>query len=139
MTPAPISIPLDKPILLFDGVCNLCNHSVQWTIRRDTKGLFLFTSLQSAAAAQLLERFDYDNNLDSVLLIQDEKLYAHSDVPLEVLWHLGGAWRIFYIFKIVPRPIRDFVYKWIAKNRYRWFGKKNACMIPTPDIQKRFI
>lgn len=127
-------------ILLFDGVCNLCNGFVQFVIKRDRKGYFKFASLQSDVGKELLEKHDLPvEEISTVVLIEGGKPYTHSDVGLRVARELGGAWPLFYVFIIVPRFIRDAVYKWIARNRYRWFGKKEACWLPTPDLKARFL
>ena len=133
-------IPLDKPILLFDGVCNLCNGAVQTVIRWDKSSHFRLASLQSATGQTLLKKFNLPTNeLNTVVLIDKNTVYLRSDAPLEVMRQLGGGWQFFYVFKIIPRFIRDAVYNWIAKNRYRWFGKEEACMIPTPEVRQRFL
>jgi predicted DCC family thiol-disulfide oxidoreductase YuxK len=129
-----------SPILLFDGVCNLCNASVQFVIRHDKKRQFRFASLQSEQAQNLLIRFDLPPKaLDSVVLIDDGKAFTRSSAALEIARKLGGIWAVAYIFIVVPRPVRDAVYDWVARNRYRWFGKKEACMVPTPELKNRFI
>ena len=129
-----------NPVLLFDGVCNLCNSSVQTVIKADKKGFFMFASLQSDAARDLLRQSNLsESHLDSVVLYYNERFYTHSDAVLEAARLLGGGWSLLYIFRIVPRFIRDAVYNWIARNRYRWFGKKDQCMIPTPDLKSRFL
>ncbi|GAB5551591.1 MAG: DUF393 domain-containing protein [Saprospiraceae bacterium] len=128
------------PVLLFDGVCNLCDASVQRVIKADQKGLFRFASLQSEAAQDILSGADLsDHQLKSVVLFHQGKLYTHSDAILETARLLGGTWTLAYIFKIIPRFIRDGIYNWIARNRYRWFGKKDQCMIPTPELKSRFL
>ncbi|MEQ8706464.1 MAG: thiol-disulfide oxidoreductase DCC family protein [Phaeodactylibacter sp.] len=128
------------PILLFDGVCNLCNSSVQFIIERDPEARFRFASLQSEEGQGLLHTFGARlPDLSSVVLVQDGKLYARSEAALRVARQLKGGWALLYAFIVVPRPIRDAIYNWIARNRYRWFGKKEACMIPSPDIQSRFL
>lgn len=134
------TIPLDKPILLFDGVCNLCNSSVQTMVQMDKQGHFRLASLQSKTGQTLLKQHNLPTNeLSTVVLIDKNKAYLRSDVPLEVMRQLGRGWQFFYIFKIVPRFIRDAVYNWIASNRYRWFGKEETCMIPTPAVRQRFL
>jgi predicted DCC family thiol-disulfide oxidoreductase YuxK len=130
----------EHPVLLFDGVCNLCNSSVQFIIERDPNARFRFASLQSEEGQALLSRFENcPADLSSVVLVQDEQLYARSEAALRVARQLGGGWSLLYAFIVVPRPIRDAVYDWIARNRYRWFGKKDACMIPSPDLKSRFL
>lgn len=133
-------IPLDKPILLFDGVCNLCNGAVQTVINMDKNGQFRLASLQSETGQILLKKFNLPTEeLSTVVLVDKEKAYLRSDVPLEVMRQLGSGWQLFYIFKIIPRFLRDGIYNWVARNRYRWFGKKEACMIPTPEVKQRFL
>ncbi|KGE87210.1 MAG: thiol-disulfide oxidoreductase DCC family protein [Phaeodactylibacter xiamenensis] len=130
----------EHPVLLFDGVCNLCNGSVQFIIERDPDARFRFASLQSEEGQAVLSRFENrPSDLSSVVLIQDDQLYARSEAALRVARQLGGGWSLLYAFIVVPRPIRNAVYDWIARNRYRWFGKKDACMIPSPDLQSRFL
>lgn len=129
-----------RPILLFDGVCNLCNASVQFVIRNDKKQQFQFASLQSEAAQKLLTQFNLPPKaLDSVVLIAGEKVFLRSAAALEIARKLGGIWALAYVFIVVPRPIRDAVYDWVARNRYRWFGKQQACMVPTPELKSRFL
>jgi len=130
----------NKLIILFDGVCNLCNSSVQFIIKRDKKKRFLFTSLQSDASRDILLQFQLKNSeLDSILLIENGKIYQKSDAILKIVRHLDGLWKMSYGFIIIPKFIRDFVYIIIAKNRYRWFGKREVCMIPTKELQMRFL
>jgi len=129
-----------RKIILFDGVCNLCNHSVQFIIKNDHHALFSFASLQSEGAAHLLSEFNLSSNqLDSVIYLEGKKLYTESTAALKIAKHLKSPWKFAYVFIIVPTPLRNFFYKIIAKNRYKWFGKQNECMIPTPDMKKRFI
>lgn len=128
------------PVLLFDGVCNLCNASVQWVLLRDTRAQFYFAALQSEAGQQLLEKHGLANeSFDTVVLVTENQIYLRSDAPLEVLWRLGGFWRLGYFFKIVPRPVRDAVYNFVARNRYRWFGQRESCMLPRPEWKSRFL
>jgi len=128
------------PVLLFDGVCNLCNVSVQWVLKHDPKGIFHFASLQSDAGQAMLKRFHLDTeNLQTVVLLDGERVYLRSDAPLEVMRRLGGLWWILYGLKIVPRFIRDAVYNWVARNRYRWFGQREECLLPRPEWKARFL
>lgn len=128
------------PILLFDGVCNLCNGAVQFLIQRDPKGIFRFASLQSDAAQGLLSQFPQaPTDISTIILVEDGRMYTKSDAALRAARYLSGAWPALYGFIIVPRPIRNAVYDWIARNRYRWFGKKDQCMIPTPGLKERFL
>lgn len=140
MSDKPKQIPRDKPILLFDGVCNLCNGLVQFIIKRDPHAHFRFTALQSEAGQSLLLEAGLDPSaLNTVVMFDSGQFYTHSNVPLQIAWHLGGFWRVFYIFKVIPKWIRDRLYDWIAQNRYKWFGKKDSCMIPTPALKQRFL
>ncbi|MCW5924659.1 MAG: thiol-disulfide oxidoreductase DCC family protein [Saprospiraceae bacterium] len=128
------------PILLFDGVCNLCNASVQWVLLRDHKAVFKFAALQSETGQALLRRFGLsDKNFDTVVLVDGERIFTRSDAPLEIVRRLGGVWALLFAFKIVPRPIRNAVYDWVARNRYRWFGRREECMLPRPEWKDRFV
>jgi len=130
----------DKSIIFFDGVCNLCEGFVQWVIRRDPDGYFHFSSLQSDFAKSFFENATEDpGDLNSVLLFHEGKFYKNSDVSFKVVRQIGIPWAFLYPFRLVPRIIRDNIYRWVAKNRYKWFGKKEACMIPTPELQSRFL
>ncbi len=130
----------DKPVVLFDGVCNLCNGSVLFIIKRDPQSKLKFASLQSEFGAEQMKRFNLPPSaLNSVLLIKGGNLFQKSNAALEIARMLDGMWPGMYAFKIVPLFIRDFIYDWIAKNRYRWFGKKEECMIPTPEMKARFV
>ena len=134
------SVPTDKSILLFDGVCNLCNGFVQFVIKRDPQAIFRFAALQSEAGQTLLQKANMPTKeLSTVVLYENGKFYTHSDVPLRVVRKFGGAWPLLYGFVIIPKFIRDGIYNWIARNRYRWFGKRESCMIPTPDLKARFL
>lgn len=134
------NIPKDKPILLFDGVCNLCNGFVQFIIKNDPNAKFRFAALQSEVGQQLLQEAKMSmNDLNTVVFYDEEKFYTHSDVGLRVARHLGGWWTSFLIFKIIPKSLRDGIYNWIAKNRYRWFGKRESCIIPTAELKARFL
>ena len=129
-----------RPIILFDGVCNLCNGAVQFVIRHDKEEKFLFAALQSSFGQQLLQRHQLPvKQFDSVILLQDEKVYTKSTAALKVARQLNGASKSLYIFIIVPKFIRDAVYAFIASHRYKWFGKTNECMIPTPQLKSRFL
>jgi predicted DCC family thiol-disulfide oxidoreductase YuxK len=128
-------------IILFDGVCNFCNASVQFIIRRDPRQRFRFGALQSEPGQALLKQHGITPTADlqSVVLIENGRLYTHSTAALRIARQLSGAWPLLYGFIIVPRPIRDWVYAFVARNRYRWFGKKEACSIPTPEQRALFI
>jgi predicted DCC family thiol-disulfide oxidoreductase YuxK len=127
-------------IILFDGVCNLCNGLVQFIIERDKKQLFKFSSLQSEFGQSILEKNGFPKTeLDSFLFLSEGKLHQKSSAGLHVAKKLGGFWTLFYVFIIIPKPIRDWIYSFIAKNRYKWFGKQESCWLPSPELKSRFI
>lgn len=126
--------------MLFDGVCNLCSGSVQFILKRDKKNQFLFGSLQGNYGQEMLRKYQLPaNEFNSFMLIEGEKLYTKSSGALRMLKHLGGAWALLYVLIIVPKFIRDAVYNLVARNRYRWFGKKNECWLPRPEWKARFL
>lgn len=128
------------PVILFDGVCNLCNASVNFVIDRDPDAVFRFGALQSVEGKKLLRDAGVNDTwLDSIVLIDHGHLYTASDAALRIASRMPFPWPAMRIFRIVPRKIRDAVYNWIARNRYRWFGKQDACRIPTPELKARFI
>lgn len=126
-------------IILFDGVCNLCNNSVKSIIQRDSAGYFQFASLQSDVGQKLLQHYGLNDYINSFVLIENERYYLKSSAALRICKNLDGAWKLLSFLRIIPRPIRDFIYDRIAHNRYKWFGKQDSCMIPTPEIRKRFL
>jgi len=127
-------------IILFDGVCNLCNSAVQFIVKRDNKEQFLFGSLQSDAGQELLLHFELKNSdFNSIIYIEHGKVYQKSTAILNIYRHLSGGWKLMYGFIIIPRFIRDAVYMWISNHRYNWFGRKDQCMIPSKNLQRRFI
>ena len=127
-------------IILFDGLCNLCNGSVQFIINRDAKKQFRFASLQSSFGNHQLHKFGLaTNQLYSIILIKEGRYLQKSNAALEIARNLDGLWPAIYLFKIVPLFLRDWAYDCIAKNRYSWFGKKDSCMIPTPELKSRFL
>jgi predicted DCC family thiol-disulfide oxidoreductase YuxK len=133
-------MPRDKPVILFDGVCNLCNRSVQFIIKRDTKKKFLFASLQGKTGGEILKKFDLPvNDFNSFILAEGDRIYTRSTAALRIARQLSGGWKLLYGFMIIPAFIRNAVYNWIARNRYKWFGKKDECMIPTPELKERFL
>jgi len=128
------------PIIFFDGICNLCNGAVQFTIKRDHKNIFRFASLQSEYATEKIAPFNIaPENLDSFILLENGKVYQRSTAALRVAKKLNGLWPLLYGFIIVPRFIRDAVYNYIAKNRYKWFGKQESCWVPTPELKEKFL
>jgi len=127
-------------IILFDGFCNLCNSSVNFILKHDKKKKFIFTSLQSDATKEILLQFTIKKiNLDSIILIENGKVYEKSTAALKILKHLYDGSQLLYAFIVLPKFIRDWVYTIIAQNRYKWFGKKEQCMIPTEEIKSRFL
>jgi predicted DCC family thiol-disulfide oxidoreductase YuxK len=127
-------------IILFDGVCNLCNKSVQRVLKNDTKNLFKFAALQSNVGQELLKKFNLPTeSFGSFVLLQNDKVYLKSTAALTVAKQLSGPIKLLYAFIIVPLFIRDFVYNIIAKNRYKWFGRQATCMVPTAEIKAKFL
>jgi predicted DCC family thiol-disulfide oxidoreductase YuxK len=128
------------PVLLFDGVCNLCNGSVRWVIAHDPAARVRFASLQSDAGRALLAQHGLAlDAMDSVVLVDGDRHWLRSDAALEVLRRLGGAWALAALLRFVPRVLRDAVYDLVARNRYGWWGKREECWVPTPELQARFL
>lgn len=131
---------MNHPIILFDGVCNLCNSFVQFTIRHDKKNRFKFSSLQSDSAKKLLEPFHFpDQELKTIVLVEDGKLFLRSRAVLRIASQLDGAWKLSAVLYIFPSFFSDAVYNLVSKYRYKLFGKKNTCMVPTPELKTRFL
>ncbi|WP_409254000.1 thiol-disulfide oxidoreductase DCC family protein [Bacillus sp. SCS-153A] len=126
-------------VILFDGVCNLCNGVVQFIIKRDSNAYFQFASQQSTKGIALMEKHHIDSHTDSFYLIDQDRVFMKSTAALEVSRNLDGVWKVFYLGIIIPKFIRDYIYDYIAKNRYKWFGKSDACMLPGPETKNRFI
>jgi predicted DCC family thiol-disulfide oxidoreductase YuxK len=126
-------------VVLFDGVCNLCNSSINWIIDHDKKNLFRFAALQSDFGAGMVQKHQVKGAMDSVVLLENDKIFFRSSAALRILKHIGGIYSLAYGLIIIPRVIRDFVYDLIARNRYRWFGKQDSCRIPTPELKAKFI
>ncbi|MGG2112227.1 thiol-disulfide oxidoreductase DCC family protein [Lysinibacillus pakistanensis] len=126
-------------IILFDGVCNFCDSSVQFVIKHDQAAYFQFASVQSDIGQALLAKYNVSENVDSVILIEHGKAYAESTAALRISRKLDGFWPICYLFTLVPPFLRNSVYRVVAKNRYRLFGQKKMCLLPTPSQQKRFL
>jgi len=130
----------DHKIILFDGVCNLCNGAVTYIIKRDKKNLFKFAALQSEIGRELTSKFNIDTSkVDSIILIDGEKHYEKSSAALRIAKYLSGAYPLLFGFMVVPKFIRNAVYDYIARNRYKWFGKKESCMIPTAKLKDKFL
>ncbi|MCB4808349.1 DUF393 domain-containing protein [Tamlana sp. 62-3] len=136
-----IPIPDNKKLILFDGVCNLCDSSVQYIIKHDKRDVFLFAPLQSDIGKQIINLFEIDTNkTDSILLYTPNKgIEYKSTAALKIASNLGFPQNVMSIFLIIPTFIRNAVYDFIAKNRYKWYGKKEACMIPTPELKEKFL
>lgn len=132
---------LNKKIVLFDGVCNLCNRSIQFIIKRDNKDEFRFATLQGKLGQRLVQERNIDiKKVDSILLIEPGlAYYTKSSAALKIGISFGGAWKILNVLNLIPSKLRDIVYDWVARNRYSWYGKKNACMIPTPEVKDKFL
>jgi predicted DCC family thiol-disulfide oxidoreductase YuxK len=126
--------------VLFDGVCNLCNGSVLFVIDRDPSAHFHFAALQSDAGRALLRQHGYAGaDLSSIVLVDGGRLYTRSTAALRIARRLAWPWRLLYALIVVPRPLRDAVYDLVARNRYRWFGREEACRVPTPELRGRFL
>lgn len=129
-----------KAVVLFDGVCNLCNRSVQFIIKRDHSSQFYFAALQSEyGRKQKRELGIPDSSMQSIILVRGNQYFQRSSAVLEIASMLGGVWSVLYVLKIIPRFLRDWIYNGIANNRYRWFGRQDQCMIPTPELKARFL
>lgn len=130
-----------KQLILFDGVCNLCNSAIQYVIKHDKNDVFRFAPLQSKLGQQLIERFDLNTNeMDSIILFSEEKgLKVKSSAALHISKHLGFPRNLMSVFLVVPAVIRNWVYDFVARNRYKWYGKKEECMIPTPELKAKFM
>jgi predicted DCC family thiol-disulfide oxidoreductase YuxK len=130
---------IDKPVLLFDGVCNFCNRMVNFAIRNDKKGKIRFAPLQSEVGKILRKEFNIPETVDTVILIDKGKAFTYARAAIRVSKYLDWPAKMLYAFIIVPRFISQPFYKWIARNRYRWFGKRESCMIPNADVKSRFL
>jgi len=142
----------NEPVVLFDGVCNLCNAAVQFMIDRDSKNVLRFAAIQSEVAAKLLDESmgperaklirdgaTGDGDPDTIVLVDGGVAYTHSNAALRIARRLRFPWSWLVVGLVVPRPLRDVIYRWIARNRYRWFGKSDTCRIPTPELRARFL
>ena len=127
------------PVILFDGVCTLCNGAVQFVIKRDPGGYFRFAALDSAAARTILAECDVINLPDSVVLIEDGQVYTRSTAALRIARRLSFPWPMLSVLRIVPRALRDWIYDIIAQHRYQWFGRRDVCMVPTAELKARFL
>ncbi len=128
-------------IILFDGVCNLCNNAAQFILKRDKRDRFRFAALQSAVGQKLVQERGIDTSrVDSIILIEPGvAYYIESEAALMIGKEFGGIWNLLGIFQWIPSTLRDPLYRWVASNRYKWFGRKDQCMIPTPALQSKFL
>jgi len=135
------NLPENKKIILFDGVCNLCNSAVQFIIKHDKKDVFRFVPLQSKLGQEILTYIGIDSkNIDSIVLYEPGVAYYYkSDAILQIAKSLNALYSLGIIFKIIPTGIRNHLYDYIARNRYKWYGKKESCMIPTPELKIKFL
>lgn len=131
----------NKKIILFDGVCNLCNGTIRYVIKHDRKNMFRYATLQSEIGRKLVSERDIDTSkVDSIILIEPGLAYfTKSDAALKIGRSFGGVWIFLFVFNLIPSSLRNIVYDFIARNRYRWFGKKEVCMVPSPELKAKFL
>ena len=134
------NIQKNHKIILFDGVCNLCNSSINFVIKNDKKDVFRFAALQSEIGQEYISKFNIDpSQTDSIILIDGDKHYIKSSAALTIARYLKSSYPLFYVFMIIPVFIRNWIYDYVAKNRYKWYGKKESCMIPTLELKSKFL
>jgi predicted DCC family thiol-disulfide oxidoreductase YuxK len=127
-------------IILFDGVCNLCNGAVTFIIKRDKHDTFRFAALESTIGRQYLEKHGIDSTkIDSIILIRGDHAFAKAEAALHIARKMTGLWPILYVFNVLPNGLLNLFYDFIARNRYSWFGKKESCMIPTVELRSKFL
>jgi predicted DCC family thiol-disulfide oxidoreductase YuxK len=129
----------NNPVILFDGVCNFCNRMVNFAIRYDKKGKLKFAPLQSNTGQQLIRQYLIPPDADTVIFLEKEKAYTYAKAAIRICKYLDWPAKILYAFIIIPSVISQPIYKWVASNRYKWFGKQESCMIPTPELRSRFL
>jgi predicted DCC family thiol-disulfide oxidoreductase YuxK len=130
----------ERPLVLFDGLCGLCNRWVHFVLRRDRMGVFRFAPLQSATGQAILSRHGLPtDDLTTIVLVRGARIDRYSTAALEILRRLGGLWSMLYVLVLVPPPMRDIVYRFVAARRFRWFGRLDACPVPAPEDQARFL
>jgi predicted DCC family thiol-disulfide oxidoreductase YuxK len=135
-----MQLPKDRPVILYDGICNLCNSSVRFILKHDTREKFLFSSLQSDASKKLLLHLNYKIiEMNSILLVENGQIHEKSDAVLKIASGLRFPWNLTAAFRILPRKVRDSIYDFVARNRYRWFGKKDSCVYTVNTYENRFI
>jgi len=131
---------MNSNLILFDGLCNFCNFWVNFIIDHDDKRYFKFASLQSDIAQRILIEKKIDElKIDSIILVVNDQVFSKSSAALQIAKKLNGFWKILYIFSVIPSPLRDLIYDFVAKNRYKWFGKRETCRVPSKDEQERFL
>lgn len=128
-----------RRVLLFDGICNLCNGAVQWIIQHDHDGKIQFASLQGDVGVSIKEQYGIANDLDSLVFVDNQRVYTKSSAVCRVCKYLNGFWKIGYVCSLIPKPFRDMLYDFVASRRYRWFGKKTSCWLLTKELRKRFL
>ena len=137
-----IHLPKGKKIILFDGICNLCNQAVIEVIKRDKKHVFLFAALQSESGLKIIQKIGVDlSKVDSIILYDpDEEVYfVKSSAALRIMNEFAGLWKLTQVFRIFPAALNNIFYDFVARNRYQWFGKKDTCMVPTPELKAKFL
>lgn len=136
-----LNLPKDKKIVLFDGVCNLCNGAINYVIDNDKNDVFRFVSLQSDLGKAIQQYIGYtDTNLDTIIVyVPGEAYYTKSTAAIKIMNEFGGIWKAMNSFLLLPQNMRDLVYDYVAKNRYKWYGKQDACRIPTPELKAKFL
>ena len=133
-------VPVREPLILFDGVCNLCNAWVRFVVRRDPDGIFRFVAQQSPIGQAIIEEhLRGASQLSSVILIEDNSIYTESDAVLQILARLRAPWSWIALLRIIPRPARDACYRFVVRHRYQWFGRTEACQMPSADVRSRFV
>jgi predicted DCC family thiol-disulfide oxidoreductase YuxK len=128
-----------RPVLIFDGVCNICSFGVRLVLKHDRGGVFDFAFAQGPVGAELKSRFGLPPSLETITVVDDDRVYIKSEAALYVARRLPFPWTLFGIFRIVPRSCRDWAYDLVARNRYRWFGRRDACMTPPRNADRRFL
>ena len=138
-----VETSVEAPVLLYDGVCGFCNKTVQMILDHDRRGSLRFAALQSDYAQRIVARHPELRGVDSVVFVEaapgGERVYARSDAALKVASYLGGFWKVFLAARIVPRRLRDYLYDLFARNRYKFFGRYDQCMLPPPEVRSRFL
>lgn len=133
-------LPKNKKTILFDGVCNLCNTSVQFVIKHDKKDIFRFVPIQSDLGQKIISHIGIDTKvIDSIVLYEKDAYYYKAEAGLRILKHLSTIYKPLLVFSILPKALLNLIYDYVAKNRYKWFGKKESCMIPTPELESKFL